>query len=29
MGTPTVYDLGKGERIDIFDNAWLTKLMQS
>jgi len=29
MGTPTVYDLGKGERIDIFDNDWLTKLTQS
>jgi len=29
MGTPTVYDLGKGARIDIYDNDWLTKLMQS
>jgi protein-disulfide isomerase len=28
-GTPTVYDLGSGEKLDIFDNAWLTKLMQS
>jgi protein-disulfide isomerase len=29
MGTPTVYDLGKGQKIDIFDNDWLTKLVQS
>jgi protein-disulfide isomerase len=29
MGTPTVYDLGKGEKLDIYDNDWLTKLMQS
>jgi protein-disulfide isomerase len=28
-GTPTVYDLGSGEKLDIFDNAWLTKLVQS
>ena len=28
-GTPTVYDLGKDEKLDIFDNDWLTKLMQS
>ena len=29
MGTPTVYDLGNGEKLDIYDNDWLTKLMQS
>jgi protein-disulfide isomerase len=29
MGTPTVYDLDKGEKIDIFDNDWLNKLIQS
>jgi protein-disulfide isomerase len=29
MGTPTVYDLNKGEKLDIFDNDWLTKLIQS
>ena len=29
MGTPTVYDLGKGEKLDIYDNNWLTKLVQS
>jgi protein-disulfide isomerase len=29
MGTPTVYDLGKGEKLDIYDNDWLTKLVQS
>lgn len=29
MGTPTVYDLGRGQRIDIYNNDWLTKLMQS
>jgi len=28
-GTPTVYDLGKGEKLDIYDNNWLTKLVQS
>ena len=28
-GTPTVYDLGKGEKLDIYDNDWLTKLVQS
>jgi len=29
MGTPTVYDLANGEKLDIYDNDWLTKLMQS
>jgi protein-disulfide isomerase len=29
VGTPTVYDLGKGERVDLYDNDWLTKLMGS
>ena len=29
MGTPTVYDLDKGEKLDIFDNNWLSKLIQS
>jgi protein-disulfide isomerase len=29
LGTPTVYDLGKGEKLDIYDNDWLNKLMQS
>lgn len=29
MGTPTVYDLGKGQKLDIYDNDWLTKLVQS
>jgi protein-disulfide isomerase len=28
-GTPTVYDLDKGEKIDIYDNDWLNKLMES
>jgi Thioredoxin len=28
MGTPTVYDLGKGEKLDIYDNEWLNKLIQ-
>ena len=28
-GTPTVYDLDKGEKLDIYDNDWLDKLMQS
>jgi protein-disulfide isomerase len=28
-GTPTVYDLSTGEKIDIFDNNWLNKLIQS
>ena len=29
MGTPTVYDLDKGEKLDIYDNDWLKKLIQS
>ena len=29
MGTPTVYDLGKGQKVDIYDNDWLNKLIQS
>jgi hypothetical protein len=29
MGTPTVYDLDKGEKLDIYDNDWLKKLVQS
>jgi protein-disulfide isomerase len=29
MGTPTIYDLGKGQKLDIYDNDWLTKLIQS
>jgi hypothetical protein len=29
IGTPTVYDLAKGEKLDVYDNDWLTKLMQS
>jgi protein-disulfide isomerase len=29
MGTPTVYDLDKGEKLDIYDNDWLSKLIQS
>jgi protein-disulfide isomerase len=28
-GTPTVYDLGKGEKLDIYDDDWLSKLVQS
>lgn len=28
-GTPTVYDLVSGEKVDIFDNNWLDKLIQS
>lgn len=28
-GTPTVYDPQNDEKIDIFDNDWLTKLMQT
>jgi protein-disulfide isomerase len=28
-GTPTVYDLDKGEKLDIYDNDWLNNLMQS
>ena len=29
MGTPTVYDLAKDEKLDIYDNDWLNKLIQS
>jgi protein-disulfide isomerase len=29
MGTPTVYDLANGEKLDVYDNDWLNKLMQS
>ena len=29
MGTPTVYDLANGEKLDIYDNDWLNKLIQS
>jgi hypothetical protein len=29
MGTPTVYDLVNGEKLDIYDNDWLNKLVQS
>jgi hypothetical protein len=28
-GTPTVYDPANDEKLDIFDNQWLSKLMQS
>jgi protein-disulfide isomerase len=28
-GTPTVYDLDKGEKLDIYDDDWLKKLIQS
>jgi len=28
-GTPTVYDLAKGKKLDIYDNDWLNKLIQS
>jgi protein-disulfide isomerase len=28
-GTPTVYDPANDKKIDIFDNGWLTKLMQT
>ncbi len=28
-GTPTVYDLNAGEKVDIFDEEWLTNLVQS
>jgi hypothetical protein len=28
-GTPTVYDVQKDEKVDIFDNDWLTKMMQT
>ncbi|WP_328351152.1 DsbA family protein [Mycobacterium sp. NBC_00419] len=28
-GTPTVYDLTKGDTVDIYNNNWLSKLMSS
>ena len=28
-GTPTVYDLNNEEKVDIYDNDWLDKLMSS
>jgi protein-disulfide isomerase len=28
-GTPTVYDLANDEKIDVYDNDWLNKLVQS
>lgn len=28
-GTPTVYDLEAGEKLDIYDNDWLDKLIES
>jgi hypothetical protein len=28
-GTPTVYDLKKDEKLDIYDNDWLSTLMAS
>jgi protein-disulfide isomerase len=28
-GTPTVFDLTTGEKLDIYDNDWLSKLMES
>lgn len=28
-GTPTVYDLNKGDTVDIYDNNWLSKLLAS
>jgi hypothetical protein len=28
-GTPTVYDPETDEKIDIYDNNWLNKLMQT
>ena len=28
-GTPTVYNPANDEKVDIFDNGWLSKLMQS
>ncbi len=27
-GTPTVYDIDRDQKIDIYDNDWLSKLMQ-
>ncbi len=28
-GTPTVFDLNAGEKLDIYDNDWLSKVMES
>ena len=28
-GTPTVYDLSKGQKLDIYDDDWLSKVMGS
>jgi protein-disulfide isomerase len=28
-GTPTVFDLTAGEKVDIYDNDWLSKMMES
>ena len=28
-GTPTVYDVANDEKLDIYDNDWLNKLIQS
>lgn len=28
-GTPTVYDLNKDRKVDIYDNDWLKKLVES
>jgi hypothetical protein len=28
-GTPTVFDLNAGEKLDIYDDDWLTKVMES
>lgn len=28
-GTPTVFDLNKNEKVDIYDNNWLSKLMST
>ena len=28
-GTPTVYDPANDEKLDIYDNDWLNKLIQS
>ena len=28
-GTPTVYDLTKDQKLDVYDNDWLSKAMSS
>lgn len=28
-GTPTAYDLNKGEKLDVYDDNWLSKVMES